>query len=367
MKRPYLPPITLIALYLILIDVSINVIFKYPADPQNISPSDFQLFFEYGRSVEGKLERMTGLKDTESAPITKSGWIVKEQNELENEKLSLPKKPIVTIYGMSHAVLLGQDMAKIAPDLHIRIKGAAGAVPTWSYAAYLHDRKIIHSDVVILGIMTRGVSLICTTSGATNHFDTVAPYTYPRFYLNDGKLEHVDPPFISLNGYREYFFDDHKWQKYKKWLKKHDKYFDPVLFEKNILDNSSILRMLRRAYAYSTYRNKEKMVYDDIKGFDKNSEEVTLLFQLIKEFAAEARKDNSIPIIYIVNNVFMGDRLYQLVEPILSNNHIPYISSHKIIPPNDPRFYDSTSHFVGKKNLELAKEMLELIERELIN
>lgn len=366
MKRPLISPIVFIVIYLILIDVSINIIFKYPEDPHNILPSAFQLFFEYGRSVEGKLKRMTGLTDIESAPIIKSGWIVQDQDKTEKENLSSQKKPIVTIYGMSHAVLLGQDMAKLAPDLHIRIKGAAGAVPTWSYAAYMQDRKVIHSDVVILGIMTRGVPLICTTSGAINHFDTVAPYTYPRFYLNECKLELVYPPFITLGGYREYFFDNEKWEEYKKWLKKHDKYYDPILFEKNILNKSSFLRMLRRAYAYSSYRKKERNVYDDIKGFNKDSEEVAILFQIIREFAADARKDNSIPIIYIVNNVFMGDRLFELIEPVLSGNHIPCLSSHIIVPPNDPRYYDNTSHFIPSKNRDLAREMIKIIYSSIL-
>jgi len=55
--------------------------------------------------------------------------------------------------------------------------------------------------------------------------------------------------------------------------------------------------MLRRAYAYSTTRKKESQVYDDLKGFNTNSEEVQVLNKIISDFAATARKDNSIPII----------------------------------------------------------------------
>jgi len=367
MKRFRIPPGILIIFYMVIIDIFINIVFHYPTDPNNTSPSALQLFFEYGRSVEGKLSRMTGLTDEDSASIIKSGWILKETEEIEKEKTSLPDKPIVTIYGMSHAVLLGKDMAKLAPDLQIRIKGAAGAVPSWSYAAYLYDKKIIHSDVVILGIMTRGVSLICTTSGATNHFDTVAPYTYPRFYLSNGRLEYIMPPFISLSEYREFFFDKNKWESYKKWLRKHDKYYDSLLFTKSMIDHSSLFRMIRRAYAYYSYRKKEKEVYDDIKGFNKNSEEVILLQKIIKEFAKQARQDNSIPIIYIVNNVFMGDRLFELIEPVLKEENILFLSSHKIIPPNDPSYYDSSSHFIEKKNIELAQEMINLIKQTRVS
>lgn len=362
MKNIHSSPVLWIILYLILIDVAVNIVFRYPPDPKNTSPSALQLFFEYGRSVEGKLSGMTRLSAEESASIINSGWILKDKQEWEAEKLNLKDKPIVTIYGMSHAVLLGEDMAKLDNNFHIRLIGAAGGVPNWAYVAYLFDKERIHSDVVILAIMTRGVALIGTTSGATNHFDTVTPYTYPRFYLKNGSLEAVMPPFISLSGYREYFYNKHKWAVYKNWLKKNDKYYDPILFEKNIFDQSSLFRMLRRAYAYSASRKKESRVYDDLKGFNTNSEEVQVLNKIISDFAATARKDNSIPIIYLVNNVFMGDRLFKLVEPVLKKENILYLSTHEICPPNDPRYYDSTSHFIESKNKELATEMLNIID-----
>jgi len=58
----------------------------------------------------------------------------------------------------------------------------------------------------------------------------------------------------------------------------------------------------------------------------------------------------------------MGDRLFKLVEPVLKKENILYLSTHEICPPNDPRYYDSTSHFIESKNKELATEMLNIID-----
>ena len=354
-----------ICTYLIIIDFAINIVFSYPKDPRNTSPSTIRQFFEYGRSIEGKLARMTRKEIDESAPIVSAGWLVGSPNRFSSASINSEKRPVVTVYGMSHALLLAEDMAKIDNSLAIKSVGAPGAVPTWSYAAYLFDKDQYHSDVVILGIMTRGVPLICTTSGATNHFDAVYPYTYPRFFVNNGTLKYVLPPFISYKDYIEYFYNPDKWKGYIKWLREYDKFYNAVLFRKTILDRSSIFRMLRRAYAYSMQRKKEAEVYSDTKGFNTQSDEVKILRSLVVEFSQIAKRQNSLPIVYIVNNVFMGDRLFKLLEPTLLSHNIPFLSSHDICPPNDPRFYMPDSHFIPSKNLELANEMIKIIKEKL--
>jgi hypothetical protein len=363
-SKPYAALLWIVA-YLAVFDIAINIVFRYPKDPRNISPSTLQQFFEYGRSVEGKLVRMTRKTEEESAPIVATGWLRDPRVKTFSNIQAGANNPVVTVYGMSHSVQLAEDMAKIDKSLAVRSFGAPGAVPTWSYAAYLSDRERQYSEVVVLAIMTRGVPLICTTSGTTNHFDSVWPYTYPRFIIDNGTLDSVSPPFVSLDGYREYFYDSTKWKTYVKWLREYDKYYDPILFQRTFLDNSSLLRMLRRAYAYSSERKKEAGVYDAQKGFNALSDEVRILRSIIVNFAAEARRNHSLPIIYIVNNVSMGDHLYRILEPALSAQKILFLSSHEICPPNDPHNYLPDSHFVPSKNLELAKAMIKIIRENM--
>jgi len=350
-----------IAAYMILIDIAINVAFPYPKDPHNISPSAIAQFFEYGRSIEGKLTRMTGKTDASSAPIISAGWLQDAQIKPTSNLQVRPNTTVVTVYGMSHAVLLAQDLATIDKSLSVRIFGAPGAVPTWSYASYLFDRKQQHSDVVVLGIMTLGVPLICTTSGATNHFESVEPYTYPRFFFSNGMLRSALPPFISIDQYRDTFYNPDKWNSYVKWLKQYDKYYDPLLFHKTFLDSSSLLRMLRRAYAHTSQRSKMAEVYEDRNGFNGNSEEVQILLTVIRKFSEDARQNNSLPIIYIVNNVFLSDHLFTILRPTLFADKILFLSTHDICPPNDPRNYLPDSHFIPSKNMELARAMAKII------
>jgi hypothetical protein len=346
--------------YLLLMDMGINIVLPYPQDPRIISPSELAQFFEYGRSVEGKLARMTRRTDEESAPILRTGWI-------EAPRVRTVSKgpeagyPTISVYGMSHSVHLANDMAKLDPSVTVRSFGAPGAVPSWAYSAYLSDRRQFHSDVVVLAVMTIGIPFISTTSGSTNHFDTVWPYTYPRLVLRDGRLDSRRPPFMSLEGYRSYFFDPDKWATYVNWLEENDPYYDPALYRKTVFDKSSLVRMLRRAYAHASRRKKEARVYDERRGFNPEADEVRILLAIVESFADEARREGSIPVVYIVNNLFTGRRLFELLEPTLASNAIPCLSSHTVCDPDDPRNYLPDTHFTPQRNAEMAGAVLALI------
>jgi hypothetical protein len=364
-KKKLLAALLWVVSYLVIVDIGINLILPYPKNPRNISPSVPAQFFEYGRSVEGKLARMTRKTDEESAPILLTGWLQDPRIRYFSKDQETVDKPVITVYGMSHSVQLAEDMAKVDDSFVVRSFGAPGAVPSWSYAAYLFDKERQHSDVVVLAIMTRGVPLICTTSGTTNHFDSVWPYTYPRFFEKNGILHHVQPPFISLAGYREYFYKSEKWDSYVRWLNRYDNFYDPILYRKNILDESSLVRLLRRGYAYSSRSKKEAKVYNESRGFNVASEEIAILRLMIIQFADQAKKNDSLPIIYIVNNVFMSDHLYEALKPTLSSHNILFLSTHEICPSNNPRNYLPNSHFIPSINMELAKAMLQIVKDKM--
>src|SRR5258708_6893706 len=115
---------------LVTIDILINVILAYPGDPKITSPSRLRLYFEYGRSTEGQLSRMTRADRSQTAPITLSGWY----DPLEvGDFPSKSSNSIVTIYGMSHAVRLGAALSRTSDRYTPRTVGAPGAPSNWSY------------------------------------------------------------------------------------------------------------------------------------------------------------------------------------------------------------------------------------------
>ena len=352
----------LIIFYLAVIDVSVNFAFHYPTDPKNTNPSFLQRYFEYGRSVEGKLKLMTRHSIEESAPKVSGGWISSDKGASLPSKTIDKQQVLIALYGMSHTKCLWEAIQKHDKTFLIRGFMAPGAAPNWSYGAYEFDRGKHNADVVILGIMTEGVSQVTSTTGMTTYFDSAYPYTFPRYSVKGGKLISSYPPFISAEDYIDYFFDKSKWSHYRDWLSSHDKFYDPLLFRKSMLDNSVTIRLLRRAYSESKKEKISLRITNNYR-FNEKSEEVKIVRSIIKNFAESVRADGSLPIIYIVNLQGQGDKLYRMLKPVLELNNIPYLSTHKICPPDDPRvFLSENSHFIPSKDMELAGEIIHIIK-----
>jgi len=355
-----------IIFYLTFIDIAINVMFHYPTDPHNIHPSFLQGYFEYGRSVEGKLAIMTRRSVDESAPRVNGGWLNSDKHKSLPNKTSKSDEVLIALYGMSHTEELWKAIAKTDKRYLIRGFMAAGATPNWSYAAYESDRGRHEADVVILGILTDGVPLVTSTTGMTAYFDMSYSYTFPRYTVKKGNLFADYPPFFSAKGYIEYFYDPSKWKEYRDWLAQNDKYYDPILFKRSLLDHSAFFRLMRRAYAEREKQRRIHGVYDTKTGFIEESEEIVITRAIVRSFAESAREENIIPIIYIVNTQGGGDHLFRALKPVLDGYKIPHLSTHIICPPDDPRVYLSkNSHFIPSKDMELAREMINIIEREI--
>jgi hypothetical protein len=353
-----------ILFYLVVMDVAVNIAFRFPSDPQKNPPSFLQGYFQYGRSVEGKFDSIIQSAKIQSEPTLGYGWIQRKSNE------SLPQRAgknqiLVAAYGMSHTKLLAEAIAKIDRRYVIRQITAPGAPPGWSFATYEQDKDRHEARVIILGIMADNVATVSATSGATAYFDMSHPYTFPRYYIEKGLLVKVFPPFITEEGFGEYFRDPKKWAAYRDWLSKNDRFYNPFLFTRSNTDRSSLVRLLRRSYSELIKKKIVSQVYTK-DGFNLKSNELNILQGIIKEFALSARDWGRIPFIYIVNNEGRGDHLFRALKPVLEDNHIPFLSTHTICPPDDPRvFLGTNSHFVPSKDIELAREAIRIFELEL--
>jgi hypothetical protein len=88
---------------------------------------------------------------------------------------------------------------------------------------------------------------------------------------------------------------------------------------------------------------------------------------MVRDFAAGARRDGIIPMIYIVNNFGYSDYLFEALKPALEGDQIPYVSSHTILSPDDPRGYLPDSHFTDAVDQKLANALEHVIEAAELN
>jgi hypothetical protein len=351
-----------IVFFMLVIDTSVNILFPYPSNPQT-SPNKISLYFNYGRSIEGKFSQKIGQTDDSSSALAQAGWLDPDLWK----KLNLPTSRkqegdlFVAIYGMSFSNEVGEAMKEIESKITLRMIAAPAAPPSYSFAAYNLDRGRHEADVVILGVLASAVKGLRTMSGATWQFEIPAPYTYPKYWLEDGKLKQVYPAITSLAQLRTGIHNQQKWNAYTQQLQEHDQFFNPFLFHGNFLDNFATVRLIRRAWSQHHQKAIERQIYNS-EGFN-GKYEIPVLRGIITEFAATATQDGKVPIVLLINDQGYKDHLFQALAPTLETEKIPYVSTHSLVSPSNSSNFVPDGHFTKSANQKIAQAVFQLINK----
>lgn len=348
-------------LWLVVLDIAVNVAFAYPRDPKDLSPSALALYFDYGRSMEGRLRRSTRADPAETAPITLAGWY----DPLEAfERPAKPGGAEVTIYGMSHAVRLADALQEVSPNYQVRSVGAPGASTNWSYGAFLRDEGNGKSKAVVLAIMSSTLPMILSPTPMNWNTSFAMPYTADRFVMSGQGLERIRPPYESFEGYVRALDDPASWNDVLAQFARTDPFFDPLLVRGTWLDNSTLVRLSRRAWSQWRDRDWRTGVLT-AEGYDPDSEPVRVANALVADFARQARAKGMVPVIYIVDSFGYGDQLYRALASTLARDDIPYIATHDHVDPMDPRGYLPDSHFTDDNDARLARQLAKVLDQHL--
>jgi hypothetical protein len=348
-------------LWLVVLDIAVNIAFSYPSDPKNLTPGALPLYFDYGRSMEGRLRRSMRVDPAQTAPITLSGWY----DPLEvSERPAKPGSAEVTIYGMSHAVRLANALQEVSPNYQVRSVGAPGASTNWSYGAFLRDEGNAKSRAVVLAIMSSTLPMILSPTPMDWNTSFAMPYTADRFVVTGQGLKRIRPPYESFEGYTRALYDPASWKAALAQFSRTDPFFDPLLVRGTWLDNSTVVRLLRRAWSQQRDRNWRTKVLT-AEGYDPNSEPVRVANAIVADFARQARAKGMVPVIYVVDSFGYGDQLYRALASTLARDDIPYIATHDYVDPMDPRGYLPDSHFTEANDLRLARQLTRVLDTRL--
>jgi hypothetical protein len=346
---------------LALIDVAINLAFPYPADPKVTDVGQVTAYFDYGRSIEGKLARITRADEAQTAPITLAGWYRPLKVGFE---AGPARAPTVSFYGMSHSVRLATAVSRTSSRYRVRSIGAPGATANWAYGAFLHDADRARSKAAVLSIMSLNAPMVTTMTAMTWNSAFPMPYTEDRFELSGSGLRRVPLPYESFQDFIRAFYDPQAWNRARAAFKQHDAYYNDLLVRASVLDHSSIVRLMRRAYGLHLERAARARVLDD-RGFHADTEEIRLLNAIVRDFAAQARQDGIVPVIFVINNYGYGTNLYDALKGTLTTCEIPYLSSHTVVSPRDPRGYLPDTHFTDANDDRLARALEKVIDMQV--
>ena len=352
-------------IFLIILDVAFNLLFPYPSDPLNISPSQMSLFFDYGRSVEAKVQRQIGPTDDTSSPLSRAGWLISDETN------TLPTHPdsgsnlLLATYGMSFSNQVSEAVQAIDPRITLRIVAGPAAPPNFAFTAYNLDRKKHKASVVMLAILASSLPAMDAISGMNWNPEVPPPYTFPKYCVKNEKLQAIWPEIKSLKELREAFKNEQKWHKFVVQMSIHDRFFNSFIFTHNFLDNSALIRLVRRGWQQSYLGNVIQEIHTN-KGFNPVWNQIPVLQAMIKEFTITAKLDGKVPIILLLNDRKYGDHLFKILQVTLEKENIPYVSTHNIVPANNLKNFLGDGHFTKEANSKIASEVLKIINQNLV-
>lgn len=349
--------------FIVLFEIIVNGLFSYPQDPQNTSPGTLKLYFDYGKSTEGKVRRQIGTNNENSAPIARAGWLDPKDWQTRPNKPQSKDDVLVAIYGMSFANDVGRAMQRINPRITIRSVDGPAAPPNHSFAAYSLDRGNHQADIVIWGILASSVQGLDAMTGMTWGAEVTAPFTFPKYYLEQNRLKAIWPKIDSLEGLRFAKQDETKWQAFVTQLQNNDNFYNTFSFQQNLLDSSAIARMIRRAWTQNDKSQKLNKVHTS-EGFNQMWEGIAVLNEMIKEFSEVTKADGKLPIVLIINDRGYDNHLFEAIQSTLNKHSIAYVSTHEIVPASDITNFLSDGHFTQEANQKIGQDVLKLIKEE---
>ena len=322
-------------------------------------------YFDYGRSIEGKLQNLTSLAQGDTrAQILSAGWLDPAQWQ------RLPAQPLpgtdllVAVYGQSFAKNATSAMATLDGRLTLRQIAGPAAPLDHSYAALCLDQGLRKADVVVVGILASSVTHIGSMSGMDWTFENPAPFTFPHYTVKHGQLTAEAPNFSTEAAFRTAFAGKTpEWQRFKRQLTQHDPGYDRLVFENTLLDSSNLVKLMRRGWVAHN-AGYDTGVFSESGGFRLDAKPVQTMKAILLEMAKLTRSRNERLIVLLEHDQGYGDHLYLALKDTLASARIEFISTHSLFSASDPHNFVADGHYTEEANGKLAAALRAMIRRE---
>lgn len=331
-----------------------------PPQKQTAEPSTLQRYFEYGRSVEGKLRTMVHPDDESSAPIVIAGWLGNPEFAREPKQATRPDHLLVAAYGQSFTQHVMQNATRLDPRIETRLMGGPGAPLSHSYALYQRDRHAHEAQVVVIGVLASVLPQLATLTPMTWGFEAPTPYMYPRYRLVRGQLDQLPPPLETLDELRATLRDPARWGALRRLLATEDAAFDSLTFDQDLFDRLALGRMVRRALGHQ-HQADFTARYHDANGFKNQDGILDVARALLLEFGRTAVEDGRLPIVLLFDDRGYPGHLDAALARSLDEAHIAYVSSDGVAPASDLNNFVPNGHFTPEIDAQMARLWLDRV------
>lgn len=349
-------------LCLIAIDLAVGFAVGTPYSGKRPRAGQLTWYFDYGRSIEGKVRAMVGAEGTPPPPMVETGWI--ESPSSQPAQIEEGQDLLIAVYGMSFAAHITKQMQDQDKKIGVRMAGGPGATLSHSYAMYSADRGRHSASVVVLGILASSLPALATISHMTWNFEGPSPHFYPRFAVADGKLSRYTPSISTLAQLQTAARDDSRWEEVISEIATHDAYYDPLVFRSWALDESVLARLSRRAWGQRSKRaNIER--FHSASGFTNELGLLDVTHEIVNSFVTEVRNDRKLPVILVINDRGYADHLHKALAHFSNEEGALYFSTHELAPATDMGNFVKDGHFTAVKDQLLGRKLLDLLNLRL--
>lgn len=298
-------------------------------------------YFEYGRSVPGKLARWQAQPGT-PGNLFETAWrpeaLVASAADFADE--APEAGPVIRSYGLSFVNNILLAAADQDPALILDLHAGPGAPPNYTYAFFEDDRAARREgDVVVFGILSSSVPAMASLSNRSWVFEQPAPVTYPIYRPDGAGLRRIDPVVAGLSDQQTLSEDRDLAQAWTAQLAREDAFYSPVTFGVRWADHSPFLRLARRSLADTYIRDQKARVLEEYPY-------ETVLIRMIETFAATVRADGQVPIVMLIQTRNPRDPdLLSLAQPVLEAADIPYFATAEHADPSQGDLFLPDGHY----------------------
>lgn len=343
-------------IWLLVADVAINFAFD-PQRPWSAKLQGLTRYFNYGRSIEGKLSDAVGPMADKANPIVHAGWIDPEQWRALPARAAGDANLLIAVYGQSFAGMAAETMQQADGHMTLRVIGAPAAPLSHSFAAYRADAALRKADVVVVGVLASSLAKSGSISALSWTFESPAPYTFPRFSLQDGKLTEMAPLIRTENEFRRAFrARGAAWQDFKRQLILYDEGYDRLAFDQSVLDRSALARLMRRGWVANSQHYGLK---DTAAGID--TAQIQVAVELLRKLREMTSASGERLIVMLLHDRGSGQSLHEALGASLEKLSISHVSTHNLFSSRDSANFVADGHFSEPANKLLAQALLQTV------
>jgi hypothetical protein len=339
-------------LFLLLLDVSMNLVQRYGASGQGAVLS-MSRYLDYGRSIEGKLHRAVLPENAHaSGKVVSAGWL-DPALWTDLPRSSTAGSPLVAVYGQSFTFRT-MTLASQTMPVSLRKIGGPAAPVTHSLEAYRLDTQRDRADWVVVGVLASSMGKVNAMSGLGGSFESPAPYTYPALTRRAEAWEARMPALPNELSFREALSTGGPtWQAFRQQVLEANPALDAFAFDQSWSDHSALMRLIRRGWVTSLQSEHHVPRL--------SSELLGANLEALRRLGTLARERNERLLVIVFRDRGALDINVAPILAELRRLEIPTIDSQVDVDANDPRVFESDGHFKADAERRVAARVVNLM------